>query len=125
VPPDPALAPKRALFSFASREARAELVDRLARLVQGYRAHGVRTVFVVPPLTQRFEPAEERHDFMKAFFILLARASGADVWDYSSLALPDRFFRGESHLNRLGRANFSEALAREVATEGLLGAAAH
>jgi hypothetical protein len=96
-------------------------VDRLAGLAQDYRAHGVRTVFVVPPLTQRFEPAEERGHAMKSLFARLAKASGAEVWDYSSLPLPDRFFRGESHLNRRGRASLSEALAREAKLEGLLG----
>ncbi len=120
LPAEPVPPPKRALFANASRQARADLVDRLARLVEGYRVHGVQTVFVVPPLTQAFAPAEERDPFMKAFFILLARACGAEVWDYSSLALPDDVFRGESHLNRLGRALFSESLAREVARAGLL-----
>lgn len=98
-----------------------ERVERLTQLAQGYRAHGVRTVFVVPPLTQRFEPAEERGHAMKSLFARLAKASGAEVWDYSGLPLPDRFFRGESHLSRLGRASFSEALARETKLEGLLG----
>ena len=120
LPANPAAPPRRTLFSFATQQARSQFVERLTRLVEGYRSRGVRIVFVVPPLTVGFKPAEERGDFMKSFFILLAKGSGAEVWDYSGLVLPDRLFRGESHLNRIGRAYFSEALAREVASQGLL-----
>jgi hypothetical protein len=115
VPPAP-----QALRYFAQREARTELVARLARLAQGYRAGGVRTLFIVPPLTKGFAPAEERDPFMKTFFAQLAKASSAPVLDYSSLVLPDEVFRGESHLNRLGRAYFSAALAGQVARSGFL-----
>jgi hypothetical protein len=47
-------------------------------------------------------------------FAEVARRSGCEVWDFSSLALPERFFRNPSHLGDEGRAHFSRALAAEM-----------
>jgi hypothetical protein len=94
-----------------------ELAERLARIAGTLPG---RVVFVVPPYTQAFELPEERTPTMKALFAAIAARSGAEVWDYSSLDLPDHWFRGKSHLNRAGRAVFSTMLAREVARAGLL-----
>ncbi|MHB8418235.1 MAG: hypothetical protein ACYDCL_09175 [Myxococcales bacterium] len=96
---------------------RPELADRLARLAHAFAG---RVVFVVPPYTQAFETPEERGARMKSLFAAVAARSGDEVWDYSSLVLPDRWFRGKSHLNHRGRAVFSTELAREVVRAGLL-----
>ncbi len=93
------------------------LVERLARLAHAFAGHAV---FVVPPYTRAYEDPRERGPAMKALFAALAARSGAEVWDYSDLDLPRRWFRGKSHLNREGRAVFSTMLAREVARAGLL-----
>ena len=48
-PRDPTGSWQGSLIAQAVGKAQAPLVDRLARLVAGYRSHGVRAVFVVPP----------------------------------------------------------------------------
>jgi hypothetical protein len=90
------------------------VASQLAALAMRYRTHGITTVFAVPPMAASEREAPERQG-LRALFGAVARQSGSDVWNFASLALPDAFFRDPSHLNREGRAQYSEALARQIA----------
>ena len=94
--------------------APSSIADRFAAVAARYRARGVAVVFASPPRGQDWSPAPER-DSLKGLFAEVARRSGCEVWDFSSLPLPPRFFRNPSHLGNEGRAHFSQALAREAA----------
>ena len=88
--------------------------DQLALLARRYRTHGIIPVFAVPPMSMSEKEAPEHHG-LRALFAEVARRGQCEVWNYAPLELPDAFFRDASHLNREGRAQFSEALAHEVA----------
>jgi hypothetical protein len=92
---------------------RSAIADRFVAVAARYRARGKTVVFASPPLARDWSPAPER-DSLKGMFAEVARRSGCEVWDFSSLALPERFFRNPSHLGDEGRAHFSRALAVEM-----------
>lgn len=87
---------------------------QLASLARHFQARGVKTVFAVPPLAVSEREAPERHG-LRALFAEVARRGDCEVWNFAPLELPDEYFRDVSHLNREGRAQYSEALARELA----------
>jgi hypothetical protein len=90
------------------------LADRYAAIARRYRNRGVRVAFASPPLGQDWTPAPERNE-LKSLFAEVARRSGCEVWDYSSLVLAPGYFRNPSHLGRVGRAHYSHALGHEAA----------
>ncbi len=92
----------------------SDIAGRYAAIAAKYHAHGIKVAFASPPLSREWTPAPER-DSMKPLFAEVARRSGCEVWDFSSLSLPGRFFRNPSHLGDVGRAHYSRALAIESA----------
>jgi len=86
-------------------ERAAEAPRGRAAVADRSRAAGVDPLFALPPilLCER-EPDE-------AAVVAASLGSRFAVWDYRA-ALPPQAFRDCSHLNRAGRAAFSEALAR-------------
>lgn len=100
--------------SAALSEADSKVADQLASLAAHFSAHGVTPVFAVPPLASSELDAPERHD-LQALFAEVARRGQCEVWNFAPIALPDAFFRDVSHLNREGRAQYSEALAHQIA----------
>jgi hypothetical protein len=91
--------------------------SRLSEIAGYYSGRGVRVVFVVPPVTHAFTPVPGR-ETLDPLFAEVARRSGCEVWDFSSLDLPRALFHDPSHLSGEGRAHFSRALA--VQLTGLL-----
>ena len=51
---------------------------------------------------------------MRPLFAEVARRCGCEVWNFATVNLPDTYFRDMTHVNREGRAQYSEALAREL-----------
>ena len=99
----------------ASLDASTEAVaGQLTTLAHRFRRRGVKVAFAVPPLAASERDAPERHG-LEPLFAEVARRAGCEVWDFAPLTLPDEYFRDVSHLNREGRAQYSEALAREIA----------
>lgn len=90
------------------------IAKRFVAIAAKYRAKGIKVVFASPPLSQQWEFAPER-DRMKALFAEVARQSGCEVWDFSSLNLDTRFFRNPSHIGNEGRAHYSKSLAHQMA----------
>jgi len=91
----------------------AEVAARLGSLARRFEDRGVKAVFTVPPLSASVHDMPERQG-LRALFAEVARLGGCEVWDFAALALPEIYFRDVSHLNREGRAQYSEALAREL-----------
>ena len=97
--------------------------DAFARIVtvaEVFEKHGVQVAFVVPPLAQTHHPAPEREASMQAMIRALSKQTHAEVWDWSGAVLPEEIFRGTSHLNHAGRAQYSRAMAVQVSEHGLL-----
>jgi hypothetical protein len=92
----------------------SDVADQLASLAAHFRAHGVVPVFAVPPLAASDLDAPERHG-LQPLFAEVARRGQCEVWNFAPVELPDKFFRDVSHLNREGRAHYSDALAQEIA----------
>jgi hypothetical protein len=86
----------------------------LAALARRFRARGIVPVFAVPPLGAAERDAPERHG-LRPVFAEVARRGACEVWNFAALTLPDDYFRDPTHLNRAGRAQYSEALARGLA----------
>ena len=57
---------------------------------------------------------------MHALLNQLRQKTHAEIWDWTESRLPDRIFRGNSHLNHEGRAQFARVLAQELVRSGLL-----
>jgi len=91
----------------------AEVAAQLGSLARRFENRGVKAVFTVPPLSASVRDMPERQG-LRALFAEVARRSGCEVWDFAALTLPDAYFRDVSHLNREGRAQYSEALAHEL-----------
>jgi hypothetical protein len=87
---------------------------QLAALAKRYRSHGIVPAFAVPPLAVGESEAPERQS-LKALFREVAHGCECEVWDFSIALLPDELFRDASHLNREGRAHYSQALAHQIA----------
>jgi hypothetical protein len=87
--------------------------SRLSEMAGYYSGKGVRVVFVVPPVTRAFTPVPGR-DVLDPLFAEVARRSGCEVWDFSSLDLPRALFHDPSHLSGEGRAHYSRALAMQL-----------
>jgi hypothetical protein len=94
--------------------AQSDVADQLASLAAHFIARGVTPVFVVPPLAASELEAPERRG-LQALFAEVARRGHCEVWNFAPIELPDTFFRDAGHLNREGRAQFSEALAHQIA----------
>jgi len=105
----PGVAPAATLDAAWSHAA-----DRLAELAVRYRRRGIVPVFSVPPLAVSERDAPERQTY-RALFGEVARRGACEVWNFAPIELPDALFRDVSHLNREGRAQYSEALAYEIA----------
>jgi len=95
-------------------ESSGAAADQLAQLSARYRDRGIVPIFAVPPLSTSEREAPERHG-LRALFAEVARRGQCEVWNFAPVELPEAFFRDASHLNREGRAQFSEALAQEIA----------
>lgn len=95
-------------------EAERDVANQLASLASRFRMHGITPIFAVPPLAAGDLDAPERHD-LQALFAEVARRGQCEVWNFAPVQLPDALFRDISHLNREGRAHYSEALAHEIA----------
>jgi hypothetical protein len=91
-----------------------EVAEQLGALSRRFRGRGIIPVFAVPPLSAGEREAPERQA-LRTLFAAVARRGLCEVWNFASLDLPDAYFRDASHLNREGRAQYSEALARELA----------
>jgi hypothetical protein len=89
------------------------VADQLASLARRFEARGVKAAFAVPPLAASARDMPERQG-LRALFSEVARRGGCEVWDFAALTLPEAYFRDVSHLNREGRAQYSEALAHEL-----------
>jgi hypothetical protein len=96
-------------------------VDLLATLADRFSQRGVRVVFMVPPLAQSYADAPERGAPMIDLLGQLRARTRAEIWDWSAASLPDEIFRGSSHLNHLGRAQFARVLAKQLVRSGLAG----
>ena len=96
-------------------DAASAAADQLAQLSARYRAHGIVPIFAVPPLSEPEREAPERQASLRSLFSEVARRGACEVWNFAPVVLPDAFFRDASHLNREGRAQYSEALAHEIA----------
>jgi hypothetical protein len=94
--------------------AASAAADQLAGLAARYRSRGIVPVYAVPPLSGAMDDAPERHG-LRALFAEVARRGQCEVWNFATLEPPEDYFRDISHLNREGRAQFSEALAHEIA----------
>jgi hypothetical protein len=90
------------------------VADQLASLAAHFQSRGVTPIFAVPPLAASEMEAPERHG-LQALFAEVARRGQCEVWNFAPIQLPDTYFRDVSHLNREGRAQYSEALAYEIA----------
>lgn len=90
------------------------IATRLADLTRSFTDRGIRVAFAVPPLTLRWQPAQER-DELRPLFSEVARRGRCEVWNYAAQPLPDDFARDPSHLNGRGRAQWSRALAVQIA----------
>jgi hypothetical protein len=91
----------------------AEVAAQLGSLAHRFEDRGVKVAFAVPPLSATVHDMPERQG-LRALFAEVARRGGCEVWDFAALSLPEAYFRDVSHLNREGRAQYSEALAREL-----------
>lgn len=100
--------------------AAAAQVDELASVASQFTRQGVQVVFMVPPLARSYADAPERGAAMHELLRELHARTQAEVWDWSAAELPDALFRGSSHLNHPGRAQFARVLARQLARSGLL-----
>ncbi len=104
--------------SASARQSLDESTDavagQLSALARRFRSRGVKAVFAVPPLAASERDAPERRG-LEPLFAEVARRCACEVWNFAPLELPDAYFRDVSHLNREGRAQYSEALAREIA----------
>lgn len=109
-----------AVLTEAGSPPASDRLDRLVAVAKAFQDHGVRVVFNVPPLAPELRQAPERTSSMHEFLRVLGARSGAEVWDWSGATLPDDIFRGTTHLNHIGRAQFSRALARKTVERGLL-----
>lgn len=98
----------------ASRSPPNDAARRMEAVGDRFRAAGVEAIFVLPPIL----PCEPPEDVAALAAFL---ASRFPVWDYRS-ALPPSAFRDCSHLNRDGRASFSDALARQALRTGFANA---
>ena len=90
------------------------VADQLASMAAYFSARGVTPIFAVPPLGAALLEAPERQS-LQPLFSEVARRGHCEVWNFAPIQLPDAFFRDISHLNREGRAQYSEALAHEIA----------
>ena len=87
---------------------------RLSDMARHFQARGRQVVFAVPPLAGSETELPERHG-LRALFSEVARRCQCEVWNFASLDLLPSSFRDVTHLNQRGRAEFSAALAREIA----------
>ena len=94
-------------------------LEALVSLARRLSSGGARVAFVVPPLAPGAH-APEREKPLRDLFAALAQETHCPVWDYSGIAAPADLFRGETHLAPAGRAQFSRALAQQIAASGLL-----
>ncbi len=108
-----------AVLTEAGSPLPGDRLDRLVAVAKAFQDHGVRVVFNVPPLAPELQ-VPERTSSMHEFLRVLGARSGAEVWDWSGATLPDDIFRGTTHLNPAGRAQFSRVLARKTVERGLL-----
>jgi hypothetical protein len=90
------------------------VANQLAALAAHFRTRGVTPIFAVPPLSASEREAPERNA-LRSLFAEVARRGQCEVWNFATVDVPDAFFRDVSHLNREGRAQYSEALAHELA----------
>ena len=84
------------------------LAARMDAVGEELRDAGAQVVFVLPPIL----PCEEPEDVTPVAASLSAHFP---VWDYRAPPLPASAWRDCSHLNHLGRALFTDALARQAA----------
>jgi hypothetical protein len=91
-----------------------DVASQLAALARRFASRGITPVFAVPPLAVSERDAPERHH-LRVLFAEVARRGQCEVWNFAPLDLPDEYFRDVSHLNREGRAQYSEALSRQLA----------
>ena len=95
-------------------QADERIASAIQSLIRQFEGHGIKVAFAVPPLSRSYPPVQER-DRMRALFSEVARRGRCEVWNFASLSLPDGLFRDPSHLGVAGRAEYSAALAKQVA----------
>ena len=105
--PEPAVAGALTFRGPADSPRMRELLGEIER------GEVAKVAFAVPPLAASERDMPERNA-LRALFAEVARRGGCEVWDFAALSLPEAYFRDVSHLNREGRAQYSEALAHEL-----------
>jgi hypothetical protein len=91
------------------------IATKLVTLIRQFENHGIKVVFTVPPLTRAWFESSPEKDRLRLLFSEIARRGKCEVWNFSTLRLPDSFFRDPSHLGKEGRAHYSRALALQMA----------
>ena len=97
----------------AQRFIDGEQVRALAAMAEKGRAHGMRTVFVAPPVDAD-RRAEQCGGEFELFLKQLSLRGGEPVLDYSCLELPADFFISNAHLSAKGRAWFTASMKEQL-----------
>lgn len=103
--------PNAADISF-NQELENQLI-KLKDISSKLKNNGIKVIFYVPPASSA--PLPER-DQLIPFYRELVYRTQADLWDFSSCAIPDKYFKDPTHLNKdEGKSSWSFAIAELLA----------